>query len=142
MDRSRDNLTKVFTQFLRLVNKLSDDDLEAIRRGKLILSLIDKKSGAVRRKTAESGISAVTIERLTSNLRDLDSRKTGFELLDAAWKAKADLKQIAKHIDIPFNDRDNIATLREKIIEGTIGYRLRSIAIQGKADLSVSRRVK
>ncbi len=37
-----------------------------------------------------------------------------------------------KSLDIPLLQRDNIEKLQEKIIESTIGYRLRSEAIQGK----------
>ena len=34
-------------------------------------------------------------------------------------------------LDIPFQKKDSIDRILEKIIEGTIGFRLRSQAIQG-----------
>jgi len=45
--------------------------------------------------------------------------------------SKIDIENIAKKLDVPFQKKDSIEKLKYKIIERTIGFRLRSQAIQG-----------
>lgn len=45
--------------------------------------------------------------------------------------SRLDFETIAKRMDIPFQKKDTIERLKEKIIESSIGYKIRSQAIQG-----------
>lgn len=43
---------------------------------------------------------------------------------------RSELEAICKQLDLPFTQKENMKILQEKIIEGTVGYKLRSQAIQ------------
>ena len=43
---------------------------------------------------------------------------------------RSELEAICKQLDLPFTQKENMKILQEKIIEGTMGYKLRSQAIQ------------
>jgi len=69
---------------------------------------------------------------IISELNKMTSRENGLELLNNKCSLRQDYESIAKRIDIPHSKKDTIDKLKEKIIEGTIGFRLRSQAIQDK----------
>lgn len=71
-------------------------------------------------------------EQVAETLQNLDTREEGLRILTDFCSAKKDLQSLAIYIDIPNSKKDSIQTLRERIIEATIGYRLRSRAIQGE----------
>ena len=60
----------------------------------------------------------------------MKSRQEGETYLVSNCLSKEDYVEVAKQLDVPH--RANITLLKERIIEGTIGFRLRSDAIQGK----------
>ena len=60
----------------------------------------------------------------------MENREDGAALLAKTCKKKDDLKTLARHFDIPILSKDTVASLRDKIVEAAIGYRLRSKAIQ------------
>lgn len=64
-------------------------------------------------------------------LNAFDKRDQGIDYLNKKTKTKEDLVQLAKYLDKPIQKNDNIEQIRDKVIESTIGYRLRSAAIQG-----------
>ncbi|MEJ6486004.1 hypothetical protein N0Y54_32860 [Nostoc punctiforme UO1] len=74
-------------------------------------------------------------EEVAGKLQKLNTREEGFRVLDDFCPTKKDLQSLAVCIDIPNNKKDVIQALREKIIEATIGYRLRSRAIRGESGL-------
>lgn len=55
--------------------------------------------------------------------------------LESLNPRKVQYEKILKELDSSFDKKDNIARLISKIIDATIGFRLRSQAIQGTADL-------
>ena len=70
------------------------------------------------------------IDTVINTLLAINSRQEGETYLVSKCKSKTDLVEVAKKLDLPY--RTNITVLKERIIEGTIGFRLRSDAIQGK----------
>jgi len=66
----------------------------------------------------------------------MNDRETGLALLRGEHVDKNFLRRLAKAIDVP-TDRDNTEALIESIIEATIGYRLRSKAIQSNTETEV-----
>lgn len=59
------------------------------------------------------------------------SRADASSFLDKGFETKKALEQIARHLDVAVLKQDKAETLRDKIIEATVGARLRSEAIQG-----------
>jgi hypothetical protein len=68
----------------------------------------------------------------------MTEREKGLTLLRKEYVDRSFLKRLARKIDLPISDRDNIEILAEKIIEATIGYRLRSKAIQNSSDAEIT----
>ena len=64
------------------------------------------------------------------DLNSMQSREEAYSYISSSDLKKADLEAICKQLDLPFTKKENIKALQEKIIEGTVGYKLRSQAIQ------------
>ena len=61
-----------------------------------------------------------------------NSREEGAALLKEKCSTKEELTRLAKYLDLPVQKLDKIGQISERIIEATIGYRIRSAAIQGE----------
>lgn len=61
---------------------------------------------------------------------DMQSREEASSYFSTNDLKRADLETICKQLDLPFTKKENMKILQEKIIEGTVGYKLRSQAIQ------------
>lgn len=70
---------------------------------------------------------AETVAKLTGAA----SRSEAAKFLDENFWTKKALEQVARHLDVVVSKQDKAETLRDKIIEATVGARLRSEAIQG-----------
>ena len=61
-----------------------------------------------------------------------NSREEGAALLKEKCSTKEELTRLAKYLDLPVQKLDKIDQISERIIEATIGFRIRSAAIQGE----------
>lgn len=68
-------------------------------------------------------------ENIINCLKNYNTREEGESYLLSLDLKRKDLEAVAKTLDLPFSKKDTIVKIREKIIEGTIGYRLSSNAI-------------
>ena len=68
-------------------------------------------------------------EDIVNRLKSYNTREEGESYLLSRDLKRKDLETIARTLDLPFSKKDTIVKIREKIIEGTIGYRLSSNAI-------------
>ena len=68
-------------------------------------------------------------ENIINCLKSYNTREEGESYLLSLDLKRKDLEAVAKALDLPYSKKDTIVKIREKIIEGTIGYRLRSNAI-------------
>lgn len=62
-------------------------------------------------------------------LMTIPSCQDGMKFLKANLR-KTDLQRLARQLNIPIRKRDTIDKLAEKIVESTIGYRLRAAVFQ------------
>jgi hypothetical protein len=69
--------------------------------------------------------------RIAALLREIPSREEGLALLQARISNRRTLEAMARFFNLPVQRDDTVERLREKIVENTIGARLRSEAIQG-----------
>lgn len=60
------------------------------------------------------------------------SREEGIAHLDDLGLSRAGLEKLARALDLPVGRSDRVDRLKERIVEATIGYRLRSGAIKGE----------
>lgn len=73
----------------------------------------------------------VAVGDIAAKLVELSSRDEGEAYLQAHAKGRRDLEAVARFLQLPVQSDDKVDRLRAKIIENTIGSRLRSEAIQG-----------
>ena len=111
-------------QFTRFVGNLTEEEISDLETGEKILILELVENNKRRKKTNDS----LEFKELADQMMQLDSRDQVESLLAGFKKAK--LLELLKFLDIPVQGRENISMLKEKVVESTIGYRLRSQAIQ------------
>jgi hypothetical protein len=115
------------SSFLEKLEEIDMFDLEN-RSKEIRFEIITKE----KRTTKTISVDESSISDIISELNRMTSRESGLELLNNNCALRQDYESIAKRIDIPYTKKDTIEKLKEKIIEGTIGFRLRSQAIQDK----------
>lgn len=103
------------------INKLLDDSYS------IEIKLVRK-----RNKDESPTIStSIDIPAIVSKLSGLSSREDANNFLETNFGSRKFLEPIARHLDIPIMRQDKVETLRDKIIEVTVGAKIRSQAIQG-----------
>lgn len=89
---------------------------------------------AIRRRTKDD----LALQSLDASVEDaiveitaLPSRQDAQAFLDVRFSSKKALELIARKLDIPIVRQDKVEELRDKVVEATVGARIRSQAIQG-----------
>ena len=112
-------------KFINYIENLSEVDMNKLESNKYTIkhSLIPTEG------------KSINSNEIINILNSINSRREGESFLISKKTSKSDLESIAKRMDIPLSKKDNIAKMIQKIIEGTIGYRLNSQAIQGNLNV-------
>ncbi len=129
MNQTETNILIVFRRIAEALNALSEDELKRLSEP---LYTIEVK--AVRRRIREEPsqlLPGSSAEDAISQISALSSRQEAQALLDSKFSSKKVLELIARKLDIPINRQDKVEDLRDKIVEATVGARIRSQAIQG-----------
>ncbi|WP_162641558.1 hypothetical protein [Streptosporangium sp. 'caverna'] len=119
----------ILQQVARLIKGLPSEDLEDLAKGrkKIIIEERTKRS-----KSITSGqIEASDLEQIREALSEFGERDSGKEYLNRLDLSKANLQELAYFMDLPIPKSDTIDSIKDRIIESTIGYKLRSQAIRG-----------
>ena len=131
----RQSLGKLLRRLAEIVERGSDEDLEAVLSGRAELVA---PNGTVRlrgKRGANSIHQGLSREKelvaLGEHLRNLESRDEGLALLRGADLQKRDLERLARLMNLPVLREDDAERLRQKIVEHGIGSRLNSRAIRG-----------
>lgn len=118
---------KMQIQLLKIIvdmlNQLSEDQLNDLMSKKARLKLEYPK------KQDESQLMVMPINDICSKLDTLQSREDAYTFFGSLSITKNDLKNIAKHYDIPLASKDTNSILIDKIIENVIGSKLRFDAL-------------
>ena len=114
--------------FLAFLNKLPQTMVKEIENGEKQIEInIISSSKEPNEPMSENSI--VVSEAITF-LNSMQSREEASSYFSTNDLKRADLESICKQLDLAFTKKENMKTLQEKIIEGTVGYKLRSQAIQ------------
>jgi hypothetical protein len=122
-------LQVVFRRISEALDCLTDEDLQ--RLGDPGYSIEIK---AVRRRInagSQSDITSIDTVATIQTLTNFENRQEAQSFLELHFPTKRSLEVIARSIDIPIVRQDKVETLRDKIVESTVGARIRSKAIQG-----------
>jgi hypothetical protein len=129
MEKS-DLLRKVFENVAREIAALSEEDLRKLAGNDYSLNL---RVVRTRSKAADVGEESPEDHKaLIADLEKAENREDGIQVLEDALPSKRETEAFAKFLDISVLKQDKLSSIREKIVEATIGARLRSQAIQGK----------
>lgn len=131
MSQAEVNLLIVFRRLTEALDSLSEDELKKLSDPQFSVEI-----KAVRRRTKEDQGPLVpdnSAEEAIAQLAAQANRQDAQALLDARYPSKKALELIARKLDIPIIRQDKVEDLRDKIVEATVGARIRSQAIQGTA---------
>lgn len=133
MDRgeSVDVPIEILRQVSNFLKRLTREEIEGLSSGQLRLACVSP-----RQKRQSSNIIAVDTvdpEQLRSILSSMDSRDSGYEYLENLGLNKDKLRRLALGLDLPAPHSDTVDKIKDRIIEATIGYRIRSEAIRGES---------
>lgn len=125
-------LSLLLKKFTKEIESLSDVELE---------ELADSPDPLIRRTRPRVQGDKVSLkdEKFDASaviraLKDMKVREEGATYLANVAPTKGQLTIIARGLDLPVNKRNSQEEIAAKIIEATIGYRIRSAAIRGGHD--------
>lgn len=133
-------IAKVLSTVANAIESLDEADLESLLSGDLRFEIVavTSKQRHGESDSAYSSIDSAALDKLARLLQDADDRSRGWEILEEHTSNKDSLIQLARHLDLPCQKKESVDRLKEKIIEATIGFRLRSAAIRGGEKLEKS----
>ena len=123
-------LLKFMEEIVIELSLLSEADISKLESGGYSLSLKVVKNKKTPIKRVE--INEETKNEILKQFKECKTREEGLQILSKNLKNKKDLTSFAKLLDVSVLKQDKIDTIKEKIIESTIGAVLRSNAIQDK----------
>jgi len=123
---NQDTFTTLLKQFTRFVDNLAEEDVSDLTNGKkrLSIELVDRKQSSSEKSPS------IDLKKIGDTLTKINSRDEAEELLQDF--KKANLQKLAKILDVPVQRNEDVTRLKEKIIESTVGFKLRSQAIQSR----------
>ena len=123
--------------FKRLIDAL--DRMSEIDLSKLYDESYDVEIRLIKRKSKEENLvfEEVDLKSLVRIITDLPSREDAEVFLIENYSTRKLIEPIARYLDIPSSKQDKIEVLRNKIIETTVGARIRSQTIRSVSDRSV-----
>lgn len=120
-------LLKQIEQFVAFLKKLSYDELDDLVKGNLKIEFIK-----CYKELPSKYYDTFTFEQYIKEIESKSSREECMEYLESTHLQRQDLEGILKYLGVTFTKKDNKAKLQSKIIENTIGRRLRDDAIINK----------
>ncbi len=119
---------QVLLRVSNFLRSLTEEQIDDLITGQVSLTLTPQPAKRRQRKRLD----AAEIERIRTELQAKSSRETGMEYLENLSLTREALREIAGALDLPTPRDDTIARLKDRVIEATIGYRLRSDAIRSR----------
>jgi|25_taG_2_1085351.scaffolds.fasta_scaffold01182_6 hypothetical protein len=126
-------LKNVFNSLSRAIDKLSEDEILDVESGNFEINfLFSGKRSVAKKDRDKASLDESVLNRVNNLLNKASTREEGVLILEEHLKGRAELESFAKSIDVPVMKSDKVITIKEKIVDSTVGARLRSGAILGK----------
>lgn len=129
MPQAAINMSIAFRRIADALELLSEEEVKKLSDPQYSLEI-----RLVRRRSKDDTASALLetdIEEVIKQLIAFPSRQDAHTHLERHFPTRRALELIARFLDIPIVKQDKVEALRDKIIEATVGARIRSQAIQG-----------
>ena len=119
------------------IQTMDDSEFESVLAGQSRLEIRPplKKSEEQRTRIR---CSDEEFGRLQEALRNTHTRERARELIDGLLHTKTELTRFARVLDIPVPKSTSSEQLKDRLVEGTVGYRIRSAAIRGNSAANTS----
>ena len=114
------------------IQAMDDSEFERVLSGKSRLEIRPPKKKSEEQQP-RIRCSDEDLERLREALRSTNTRERARELIERFLHTKAELTRFARVLDIPVPKSTSSEQLKDRLVEGTVGYRIRSAAIRGNA---------
>lgn len=124
---NKDVLLKQIELFLTYLKKLNEQDLYDLDEGLAKISFVIRKVS-----NDETAFDIFSFKQYVEDLLSMTSREQCEAYFEANRFQKKDLEGILSCIGVSYSKKDNKEKLQRKIIENTIGKKLRTDAIVNK----------
>jgi hypothetical protein len=131
MDEVKKTVVNLLRDIAAKVQALTESEWEDMRAGRLRFTIAAERVAAKPRSRSVPSLTSSDVEDVATRLRQMSDRDAGRSLLREMLPAKESLLRLARYLDLPVNSKETVERLQDRILEGTIGFRLRSQAIQG-----------
>jgi hypothetical protein len=130
MTNKRTELANILRRLADYVDRHPDEELAPIFEQAAALM---QTAGSQKKSHFDSSakLHQEDMRELATKLQQLSSREAGESFLKDEISNRQGLEQLARFLQLPVQRDDTVERLRAKIVENTIGSRLRSSAIQG-----------
>lgn len=133
MTQPTTELIMLFRSIVAALGKLSDQEIADLmaERKTLLLTVVDKPGKRLKTQDDAKVDARIDIKECVEKLNQMQSREEGVRYLESFGLRKNELIAIANEAKAYVSGKEKTGEIIEKIINSTIGYRLRSQAIQG-----------
>ena len=132
MHRStKQQFVSLLRDFARRIQAMDDAQIEGILAGNLRIEVRAPEKERAKASEGKARCSDREIELLRRELQEAGSREQARTLIDRYLHSKADLVHFARVLDIPSPQKYSSDDIETRLVESTVGYRLRSAAVRG-----------
>lgn len=129
MSTKKNELLRFMRILLNTINGLSDDQIDSLLSGQASLKYFEAKSEAKKVK-APADIINTSLRGITLQLEELHTREEATAYIDSLKLKKESLILLGKLVNANMSSKDTKAAITEKLVEASVGARLRSKAIE------------
>lgn len=130
-------ILKTVSKLISYLSKLSDEQIKQIEENSADINFIFRSKIKTKGKSTDNKAGVVfNVNEIASAIKNMHDRQQVESYLDKTIPSKVELLKLAKFLDIPVSKSDKTEQIKHKLIEGTIGFKLRSHAIQNTGNLS------
>lgn len=134
----RNQLNTLLSHLAEAAHALSEKEVTAVLEGRArVVIQVEKVRYSKQSRRNNSGVDdrkSIALQEAADSLRGMATREAGQSFLQTHFKSRSDLLRLARMLDLPVGERDPRNRMEEKIVDATIGFRLRSDAIQNRSD--------
>ena len=133
----RERFATLLMDVAKQVRQLTDEEFSAILSSRGRLKLVVEQDDKPR-KSRKKTVAETDLRALADRLAKLDSREAGLDALNETISTKTDVLRLARLLDVHPQKGDTAKHIKEKLVEATVGFRLRSAAVRGTGEASSS----
>lgn len=125
----KDKATALLEKVADFIRRAEPRAIEALLSGKSRLAIVSEAPKKAKEKSPEKFTDS-DLKAAALRLYEMDSRDLGDRYIRDLQLPKQDLERLARHVGAPVQSEDTRDKLVTKIVETTIGFRIRSEAIR------------